>query len=573
MKLAKKFMISLTIVFILINTRTLAADLNRVYGENRYETAVRFSEKIFKESDSIILASGEVFPDAICAAQFARIIDAPILLTKKYEMPDSVLKEIRRLNSKKIYIIGGENSVDSNQVEAIKLDYERIYGKTRYETSERIIEEIADRGVKTSEIVVVSGEKFQNIINANQFAISNEMPVLLVHKKIPMKYMNRNFYQIGDISFEIDALKIIDGLDYFEISKKCLETTDDFSELNIVSGENFPDAIVAAAQSKNILLTKENALNEYAIDLISSGVFETINIIGGNNSISDSVADQLFGIDEENIRNARLPMKLDSNHEGKIMALIYHDIDDYNDRYHRTPGAFKADIINLYNKGYLPISLKDYYTNNINIEEGYTPYIITLDDGTESKIKLDESGNLTGKCAFSILREMEEKLPNFKAKATFFVNREIPFGQDEFAAKKINMIIDAGMHIGNHTVNHVNLEKNPELIEKEIALQKKNLEKYMETDYIVDTFAIPYSIVFEDKSEYDRIREGEFEGIKYKNVLIAGGVARPAASPDIFDAKKHILPRIPVARTKVNGRGLYDYLDYFDKNPKERYVK
>jgi len=71
-----------------------------------------------------------------------------------------------------------------------------------------------------------------------------------------------------------------------------------------------------------------------------------------------------------------------TNHNGKIMILMYHDIGYPEATWRRTPENLKKDLTVLYNNGYRAVSLNDYVTNNIKIPIGTTPVVITFDDGT-----------------------------------------------------------------------------------------------------------------------------------------------------------------------------------------------
>lgn len=77
----------------------------RIYGKDRYETAVKISQKGWDMgTDCVILSSGEGYADALCAAPLANINDAPILLTRKNTLDSNTLKELKRLGVKKVYI-------------------------------------------------------------------------------------------------------------------------------------------------------------------------------------------------------------------------------------------------------------------------------------------------------------------------------------------------------------------------------------------------------------------------------------------------------------------------------------
>ena len=62
----------------------LIQKVKRIYGKNRYETAVKISQKDGKGgTNCVILASGEGYADALCAAPLAKINDAPYTTSSK----------------------------------------------------------------------------------------------------------------------------------------------------------------------------------------------------------------------------------------------------------------------------------------------------------------------------------------------------------------------------------------------------------------------------------------------------------------------------------------------------------
>ncbi|NSJ92950.1 cell wall-binding repeat-containing protein, partial [Coprococcus sp. MSK.21.13] len=114
--------IFLSNVFILSKVSAAAySKSERIYGKNRYETAVKISQKGWERgANCVILASGEGYADALCAAPLAKINDAPILLVQKNKLDLNVLRELKRLGVKNVYIIGGQGSISKEVEDKIK---------------------------------------------------------------------------------------------------------------------------------------------------------------------------------------------------------------------------------------------------------------------------------------------------------------------------------------------------------------------------------------------------------------------------------------------------------------------
>lgn len=85
------------------------ASHTRISGNNRYETSAKIGERLV--SSTVILASGENFPDALAASTLAQKIDSPILLVSKDKIDQSVIDYFKKHNIKKAIVVGGQLSI------------------------------------------------------------------------------------------------------------------------------------------------------------------------------------------------------------------------------------------------------------------------------------------------------------------------------------------------------------------------------------------------------------------------------------------------------------------------------
>src|SRR5512144_790776 len=74
--------------------------------------------------------------------------------------------------------------------------------------------------------------------------------------------------------------------------------------------------------------------------------------------------------------------KLPPNHMGRIPVLEYHVIGgDKNALYTRTVASFKADLEDVYRRGYRPITIAQMLDKNFSdVPEGMSPVIFVFDD-------------------------------------------------------------------------------------------------------------------------------------------------------------------------------------------------
>ncbi|MDF2547944.1 MAG: hypothetical protein K0R93_2842 [Anaerosolibacter sp.] len=266
------------------------------------------------------------------------------------------------------------------------------------------------------------------------------------------------------------------------------------------------------------------------------------------------------------------------NEAGQIMVLMYHNISEPEAEWTRTPDNFRKDLQVLYDKGYRPISLKDYVAGNITIEAGYTPVVLTFDDGWQNNFSLiqDSKGEwvVDPNSAVGILEKFHNEHPDFPLEATFFVNDNVPFGQKEHLTYKLKYIVEKGMDVGNHTATHVDFTKaDPDRMQKELAGIVKMLGTHL-PDYEVNTLALPFGSRPKDKSLYTYLEQGVHEGINYKNIAILNVGWDPDKSPYHKDFNPLAIHRIRGSELEkyVQNVGMYNWLEQFEKGSRTRFI-
>ncbi|WP_099190999.1 polysaccharide deacetylase family protein [Tepidibacter mesophilus] len=261
------------------------------------------------------------------------------------------------------------------------------------------------------------------------------------------------------------------------------------------------------------------------------------------------------------------------NELGKIMVLMYHNIGQDESTWVRTPDNFRKDLNTLYEKKYRTIRLNDYVSGNINTKAGFTPVVITFDDGNENNFRVfEEDGNIKidPNCAVGILEEFKKSHPDFDTTATFFLNSNI-FNQPEYVDYKLNFLLENGYDIGNHTLYHTDLSKsNKETIQKSISQEIEVINKYIK-DYPVNTLALPFGGKPQEE-DYVYSIKGEYNSISYNNtaVLLVGWDPYKSPYHKNFDFSK--IHRVRASETNVDNVGLYDWLNDFDENKQIRYI-
>ncbi len=306
----------------IIRSFTINKYTYRIYGDTRYDTSLKTADVLKDEMntesfDTIVLASGQNYPDALAGSTLAIENDAPIILIN-----DAVsAKVIEYIESNltsggKIYILGGFSSVSESietSLTELGFNVNRLGGETRYETNLLILEEISNEAGKP--IAVCSGSGFADCLSVS----SSGCPVLLVNSdngldSNQIAYLEDNgindIYICGgksSVSTSIETVlskygdvERLAGQDRYETSKLVAEefTDPEATTVFLAYGQMFPDGLCAgplAARMDAALVLTENSKTSYAEEYVDDQSIGIGYVMGGTSVISDSAANRIMG--------------------------------------------------------------------------------------------------------------------------------------------------------------------------------------------------------------------------------------------------------------------------------------
>ncbi len=281
----------------------------RISGSNRYATAAEIARKGWTTSDYAVLASGENFPDALCASPLAAKYNAPILLTSKNNLPEETKERLLDLNVTKVIIIGGTGVISEKVSAAIKtlgIDVSRLAGDNRYETSIKVAKEMGD----FSKAVIASGLNYQDVLSIASIAAKEGMPIILTPKddiphdaKSLLNQYVKDTYVLGDtksisnkVYEELVNPKRLTGSNWYELNTNIIEAFADTLNLEtcyLATGTVYPDALagaVFASLSSSPLVLVSNPLERATQDFVDnySNQINKVVAFGGPAAISES---------------------------------------------------------------------------------------------------------------------------------------------------------------------------------------------------------------------------------------------------------------------------------------------
>ena len=264
----------------------------RYAGSDRAETATKISKAVnAKTSDTVILATGFDFHDALAAVPLASAYNAPLLLADRDNLSAKTLAEIKRLKAKNVIVVASTNSKDQNgkdaairnnvykQLKGYKVT--KLVGSSYYETAKNVAKNLKTKtGKNPTSVFITTDKNYADALSASPVAAILNAPIIYVKPTGALDSNTKNY--LASIKKSVKDVYIVGGVNAVSksveksvlsvLGKKsatrfagddryatCIKINDYFKStltgdsVCIAKGYNFPDALaggVFAAKQK-----------------------------------------------------------------------------------------------------------------------------------------------------------------------------------------------------------------------------------------------------------------------------------------------------------------------------------
>lgn len=297
----------------------------RIFGGDRFETAVRVSQDAFPSAGVTLglVANGLNFPDALASAAAGGTFGGPVLLTRPSVASTAMLDELRALEPDHVFVSGGIASVSETvrkQVASIAtVDSGRLAGQSRYGTAA----EVSGLWEPNDIVFLASGMNYPDALAGAAAAGYRGAPVLLTSRDaLPRETAAALAYHApmelvilggaGSVSDGVisqariaagssPSITRLSGQNRYQtavaISKNTFPGTPRVPVVYLASGTGFADALSGAAAAGflggPLLLTSPNSAAESVLEEIKRLDPVRVVILGGPAAVSETVRAQV----------------------------------------------------------------------------------------------------------------------------------------------------------------------------------------------------------------------------------------------------------------------------------------
>ncbi|GAB3066458.1 cell wall-binding repeat-containing protein [Phycicoccus sp. Root101] len=299
-----------------------AVTTSRLSGANRYATSVAISKANFAPpQDTVVVSSGQNFPDALGAGPFAALVQAPLLLVPTSgKLPAEIAAELDRLKTRDVIVVGGPGSVSDSMLTQLEkhagnaMAY-RFAGSNRYATAASLTDafETPLTGVP---VYLASGTTFPDALGGGAAAsVAGGYLLLTGATKLPpetaaaLKRIKPSEMVVlggtGAISTSVlgaarsaaglanDAVRRIGGKDRFATAALVSQgTLRSATEVLLADGMSYPDALSGSAVApyfggRPVLLTLKDCVPAATLAEITRLGATKVTALGGTAVVSD----------------------------------------------------------------------------------------------------------------------------------------------------------------------------------------------------------------------------------------------------------------------------------------------
>ena len=295
----------------------LTGKIDKLAGDDRFETAAKISKATYVKSGdarAIILVGEEAIVDGLAAAPLAKQEDAPILLTKKDEIPAATMNEIKRATENegkeaKIYLVGGENNI-SKEVEKqltseLNAEIVRIAGEDRFKTSIKIAKKLNS----TNKAFVVGGDGLADAMSIASVATKEEAPIIVT----PADGLTKD---AKDFINKDDEVIVVGGQSKVstQVLKDIKEETEQTTAVERIAGEDRNETNAMVIEKYANALTKvyvaKNGYGSANGDAQLVDALAVAPLVANNDGIVVLANDELTKVQEKAIKTKQIKGKL-----------------------------------------------------------------------------------------------------------------------------------------------------------------------------------------------------------------------------------------------------------------------
>ena len=298
--------------------------LQRLAGPNRFSTSAQISSTFPTRVPVAVIATGTDFPDALGGATLAARLGGPVILVPKVGIPKAVADELRRLNPRRLIVLGGLGAVSDETyyglLDTLPMYFSdtltRIAGADRYETAANIA-----RWTPSSEVVyVATGLDYPDALAGAALAGRTRSPILLTrpHGLDPTTIQAiqgmrpQRIVVLGGESrvsdtvvSQLTSLVAVDGSvtriagsNRFETAALlAAEFPAPVGHAFVATGQQFPDALSGAGRAVwtggPMLLVPGTSIPSSADTQLRRLRPEAITVVGGTGAVSGGVQNSL----------------------------------------------------------------------------------------------------------------------------------------------------------------------------------------------------------------------------------------------------------------------------------------
>jgi putative cell wall-binding protein len=184
----------------LIDDAVGSGTARRLGGANRYEVAAKVATEV-ESSDTVFIATGMKFPDALGGSAWAGATDAPLLLVQQDRVPQATIGQLERLSPERIVVLGGPATISGSVVTQLGGygDVERVGGANRWE----VAASVAGRFPDAEPASVASGRTWPDALAGAARAGGGDAPIILVDTDGIPAASRAQLRRLGPLSIEI----------------------------------------------------------------------------------------------------------------------------------------------------------------------------------------------------------------------------------------------------------------------------------------------------------------------------------------------------------------------------------